>query len=98
MKRKEKIERVRQVAQILCEPKVGDRVMVLECAIPEHRWLKAPCYQLMDGMVGTERVITETMMYHFAAESPEIQIWLTKGDPPYTSWWLARHQFEIIDG
>ncbi len=102
MKRKEKIERVREVTQILCAPRIGDRVRVLECAIPGHRVLKAPCYALMDGMVGTERVITKTMMYSFSKDDHEIPIWLTRGvrDPQFRPfvWWLTRHQFEIIDG
>ncbi len=101
MRKKEKVERVRQVAQILCEPRIGDRVKVLECAIPEHRLCRASCYHLMDGMVGTERVVMKTMMYKFSPEGPEIQIWLTRGPGIQgrpEAWWLTRHQFEIIDG
>lgn len=99
MRGKEKIERAREIARILCEPKIGDRVRVLECTIAKHKSLRAPCYRLLDGMVGTERIITRTMMYAFPSCSFKTQIWLTKdlASPP-TAWWLTRHQFEIIDG
>jgi hypothetical protein len=98
VRRKEKIERVRQVAQILVEPQIGDRIRVLECTIPEHRSRHAPCYSLFQGMIGQERIIMKTMMYTFPNGSASVQIWLTylAGHPP--GWWLTRHQFEILDG
>jgi hypothetical protein len=100
VRRKEKIERVHKITQILCVPKLGDRVKVLECLIPEHKLLSGVCYSLFTGMAGQERIISKTMMYTFPGiPHHPVQIWLTRraeGNPP--EWWLTRHQFEIIDG